>query len=209
LIGSCNTTVVNFVLNGDAASRETREAGRDILPLDVPLADGPDGAGAVDAARDAAVDAVTDSGVDAGSDACCLAPDPSCTQQIKGSEASCDDVGTLKNYVSQACMGLGLQLADYNPSGDCGAGAYRYVSYTCCAVPGQLDSAVPAGGMVSGPAHFIQYKCCLSDTDCIIETQGGDAVCRDASALKALATASCQKNGRSLQNGAYYGACQL
>jgi hypothetical protein len=132
-------------------------------------------------------------------------PTTKSTQQIKGSSSTCKDAVAWKQIAAQTCESQKLQLVDYTHSMECGTGGYRYVLFTCS---GPSDSTGDIS-TVPGPAQFIQYKCCKTDSDCIVEIQGDEAVCKDAPTFKTAASASCESKGRALQSYGLYGACKI
>jgi hypothetical protein len=105
---------------------------------------------------------------------------PECIDAEQGSETSCKDVGTWKQYAYDACQSSGLQLGNYTPLEECGEGLYRYVSYSCC----KAEPPPPP-----------------PPSSCIDAKQGSDSSCKDVGTWKQHAYDACQSSG--LQLGKY------
>jgi hypothetical protein len=112
---------------------------------------------------------------------CCPLPptepplNPDCIKQEQGSESSCKDVVTWKEYAAQACESSGMLFTDYAPREECGPNSYRYVDYTCCP---------------KDPPP--------TPTDCVHPAQGGPGSCKDVATWKLYASQDCEAGGRML-----------
>ena len=105
---------------------------------------------------------------------------PGCIDLVQGSETSCKDVGTWKQYASQSCEQSGLALSDYLPKDACGPDSFRSVGYTCCPKVAPPPPPPPPSTCVTG-------------------AQGGDTSCKDAGAWKMEAGQACSDLGLSLR----------
>jgi hypothetical protein len=90
-----------------------------------------------------------------------------CIAAEQGSDTSCKDVGTWKQYAYDACQSSGLTLGDYLPQEECGEGLYRYVSYSCCKAEPPPPPPPPSG--------------------CMDMKQGSDTSCKDVGTWKQYA----------------------
>jgi hypothetical protein len=92
---------------------------------------------------DYALGPVCDGGYQSATFVCCYtpptppppppAPPTMCTKIQDGGPTSCKDLGTWKQYGSDACRAQNLILTDYAPGESCDNGNYRTVTYVCCA----------------------------------------------------------------------------
>jgi Copper-binding of amyloid precursor, CuBD len=105
---------------------------------------------------------------------------PGCTNQTEGSNTSCKDVATWKQYASNTCESSGGLLSDYSTREECGKGLYRFVDYTCCPQPAPPPDPQP--------------------TDCTKQTEGGDTSCKDVATWKQYASNTCESSGGLLSD---------
>lgn len=101
-----------------------------------------------------------------------------CLTEVQGSDSSCKDVATWKQYAYDACAAQGLSLTAYSPYESCGTDVYRYVKYECCGTSTPPPEPTPA--------------LCFSDY------QGGSTSCKSESTWKKYASEACAAEGMSL-----------
>lgn len=101
-----------------------------------------------------------------------------CITEVQGSDSSCKDVSTWKQYAYDACMAQGLTLTAYSPYESCGTDVYRYVKYQCCGASTPPPEPTP--------------PLCFSDS------QGGSTSCKTESTWKKYAADACAAEGMTL-----------
>lgn len=112
-----------------------------------------------------------------------------CKTDVMGSDSSCKDAATWKQYSYEACKSAGLELNAYSPYDSCGEGLYRYVKYECC------GASTPAPTPEPTPAL------------CFGDVMGSDSSCKSTSTWKQYASNACAKEGSTLQDYAVYEKC--
>ena len=103
------------------------------------------------------------------------APPSDCSGKSQGSETSCKDAATWKQYASQDCEAAGSVLTAYSPGVECGGGGYRYVKYTCCG-----QAPLP-------PAP--------RSSDCTDRSQSDETSCKPPGTWQQYASEDCQAAG--------------
>lgn len=63
---------------------------------------------------------------------CCPSPSPSCTPELQGGPAACQDEATWRASALLSCSATGTLPIGGKVSESCGAGLYRYFEYLCC-----------------------------------------------------------------------------
>jgi len=113
---------------------------------------------------------------------------PSCTTEVQGSDTSCKDVGTWKQYAWESCQAAGLVLNDYAPYEGCGEGdsGFRFVKYTCCK-PTTTTPPPPRS--------------------CETRQQGGSTSCKPVGTWKQYAGEDCGASGLQLTDYTPVEAC--